>query len=246
MSHAALWELYQQTGDLSARDTLIQESLGLVNHLARKIRASLSNSPPLEELISSGNIGLMQAVAAYDPERGFAFSTFAAARIRGAILDDLRVRDPLSRSARRKSKLLSSAERAAEIRLARAPTSAELAREAGIEIHDLWEWKQQLEFDTSISLDDREPGLPSIADRIGIPADAEELFEREERVARVREALQMLTPQERTVLTLFYLEEMKVNQIAPILEVTESRISQIRTAAIRKLQDRLHSTPADL
>jgi RNA polymerase sigma factor FliA len=238
MNHAALWELHQQTGDLSARDTLIQESLELVDHLARKIHVTLSNGPPLEELIRSGNLGLMQAIASYEPGRGFAFSTFAAMRIRGAILDDLRVRDPLPRGARRKPKLRSGAERAAEIR-ARTPAPVAVPKEAGTGLENLWACKQRFEFEGSTSLDGRAPDLSPIAGGIGIPADAEEIFGKEGRVAAVREALMMLNPQERTVLTLYYLEAMKVNQIATILEVTDSRISQIRTAAIKKLQSQV-------
>ena len=101
MEGTTLWEAYQERGDQSARDALLERHLPLVHHVARQIMRTLSVQVDLDDLVSAGSMGLINAVTSFDPSRGLAFSTYAAPRIRGAILDDLRRSDHVPRSIRR-------------------------------------------------------------------------------------------------------------------------------------------------
>src|SRR5690606_31033251 len=122
-----LWQAYRRTGDAAIRNRLLALNLGLVHHVARQMIRTLSADAELEELISSGAMGLLNAVESFDPDRGVAFSTYAAQRIRGAILDDLRSRDPVSRAARQKLRAMATASKSLSEALARPPRDHELA-----------------------------------------------------------------------------------------------------------------------
>ena len=116
MEPSTLWSLYRETGDPTARDTLLRESVDLVHWIARRMGKQLGGRYEHAELVSAGTLGLLSAVDTFDPSRGLAFGTFAAPRIRGAILDDLRAQDRLTRKAREHCWTPSDAERAVERR----------------------------------------------------------------------------------------------------------------------------------
>jgi RNA polymerase sigma factor for flagellar operon FliA len=241
MKHEALWQLYAETGDLSARDTLMREHLGLVHHVARKISRSLSSEVELDELVSCGSIGLMNAVESFDPSRGHSFSTFAAPRIRGAILDELRRHDHATRSVRRKTRDLSAARRTLTQRLGAEPTDRQIAEHLQISIETLWRWESEvagvryLPIDRPATEDDRRE-----APALNIPGVTGDQIEEEvnfrEEMDVLREAIEELKEQERVVLTMYYFEELNLREIAAVLHLTESRISQIRASAIGKLR----------
>ncbi len=244
MDTNALWHRVA-TGDTIARDTLLTEHLGLVHFVARQIARGISVDADFDELVSAGTIGLVNALESFEVERGLAFSTFAAPRIRGAILDELRRQDHVPRSVRRKSREMSQAREALTRALGRAPSERELAEHLGVEIDMLWRWEADVEGAAQLSLDhapDDGSGrtiapvdlLPGAND-IGI----DDLLNQEQEVELLREAILGLKEQERTVLTLYYFEELKLHEIATVLELTESRVSQIRSKAILRLREKL-------
>ena len=198
------------------RDRLIASHLGLVHHVARQVSRRLAVDVDFDELVSAGTIGLMNAVDSFDISRGNTFSTFAAPRIRGAILDELRRQDHLPRSLRRKMRDITTAREALSRADAQAPTDQMVA-------------------------DNTNPrsGTPSQS-VAGTTAEMIEtdLTHREE-VEAMREAIVDLKEQERMVLSLYYFEELKLHEIGKIIELTESRVSQIRSRAVAKLRTRM-------
>ncbi len=241
----SLWHSYQVDGDADARDQLLTKHLRLVHHVARQVMRSTRMDAEFDELVSAGAIGLMKAVERFEPERGLAFSTFAAPRIRGAILDDLRRRDHAPRSIRRKQREISSAREVLMTTLDRAPRDEETADEMGIDVEKLWQWRRETEQAVQISLDrplDPASGRNTTPEEILVssaPDEIEERLSRTEEMEILREEILELKEQERIVLSLYYFEELKLHEIASVLGVTESRVSQIRSKAIKTLRSRL-------
>lgn len=231
--------------DLIVRDRMLNEHLGLVHHVARQLSRSLANDVDFDELVSAGTIGLMNAVDSFDATRGLAFSTFAAPRIRGAILDELRRQDHVPRSIRRKSREIAAAREALIRRNGCAPEEKEIAAQLGVDPDTLWRWQSQIEgvhhvaLDAPMSDDDSRSATPAQV-LTGMPGEQiEDDLNHEQEVEFLRDALVRLSEQERIVLSLYYFEELKLHQIATILELTESRVSQIRSKAILKLRGEL-------
>jgi RNA polymerase sigma factor FliA len=242
MDTTSRWQAFLENGDSAAREQLINEHLGLVHHVARQLSRSLSVDADFDELVSSGTIGLMNAISSFDPSRGLAFSTFAAPRIRGAILDELRRQDHVPRSVRRKSRDISGAREALMRVLGREPEDREVADHLGVDMATYWRWQSETESVVKVSLDrpttegDRRASAPvdlmTNEDEQGI----DDMLNLEQEVDVLREAIQELKEQERLVLSLYYYEELKLHEIASIMELTESRVSQIRSKAISKLR----------
>lgn len=236
------WRAFAK-GDARARDLLLQENLSLVHHVARQLSRALAAQADVEELVSCGTLGLIDALDAYDPGRGLAFSTFAVPRIRGAILDELRRQDHVPRSVRRKTRQIAQARETLTRIFGRPATDVEVAEHLGIDLQVLWRWESDTESAVQISLSDSpddadgSPGVPMDAiarDETGL---ADEAISKEQEFAIVREALQGLKEQERTVLALYYFEELKLHEIARVLGLTESRVSQIRARALARLRE---------
>ncbi|HEX6925028.1 MAG TPA: FliA/WhiG family RNA polymerase sigma factor [Longimicrobiaceae bacterium] len=230
-----------------ARDRLLTEHLGLVHHVARQLSRRLAVEVDFDELVSAGTIGLMNAVDSFDPGRGLAFSTFAAPRIRGAILDELRRQDHVPRSIRRKSRDIAAAREGFTREHGYAPTDQELADQLQVDLKTFWRWQSEVEgaffvpLDQPFNEDDRRSGTPMQS----VPGVTGEMIEddinHQQEVEVLREAIMGLKEQERIVLSLYYFEELKLHEIATILELTESRVSQIRSKAISKLRSEIGS-----
>jgi RNA polymerase sigma factor for flagellar operon FliA len=239
--NAKLWQSYQ-AGNMVARDRLLEEHLGLVHHVARQISRTLAVRADFDELVSAGAIGLMTALEGFDATRGLAFSTFAAPRIRGAILDELRKQDHVPRSIRRKTREITSAREAYQRLHGRAPEDRELAQQLNVDMDTLWRWQADVEGAHHIPLDrapgDRENTAPVPAETLtsDLDGDVEASLTREQEVAHLKDAILRLKEQERVVLSLYYFEELKLHEIAKVLELTESRVSQIRSKALSKLR----------
>jgi len=236
-----LWRSWRSEGDEEARDELIRSHLRLVHHVAGQlIRSGPARDREMDDLVSAGTIGLMQAVDSFEPERGLAFSTFATPRIRGAILDDLRRDDAAPRSVRRKQRDLSQARERLAGTLSRAPTATEVAGELGVDADQLHRWTVDAEAGTQVPLVGSRPdGAPRT---IPLPDDSqgvEESLTQEEEVKLLGEAIQGLGHPDRLVLTLYYHEGLRMHQIGEVLGVTESRVSQIRSRALKVLRGRL-------
>ncbi len=238
-----LWERFSTTGDVDARSQLLDRYLGLVHHSARDMANRVGHAVEFEDLLSAGTIGLVQALEGFDLSRGLAFSTYAMRRIRGAILDELRSRDWRPRSVRSKGRQLAAVVVALETRFGRAPGPAEVARAMGIDLKTYYRMKEDVDGGVMVSLagtvarggDDALKLEETLADPTG-----DEAFEdvgRRETFQRLKLAIGRLPPRERTVLSLYYYEELNLKQIAEVLHVTESRISQIRTQALKRLRE---------
>lgn len=245
MSATTLWTQYQVDGDIDARDQLLMQHIRLVHHVARQVIRSSRVDAEFDDLVSAGTIGLMNAVDNFDPGRGLAFSTFAAPRIRGAILDDLRRRDHVPRSIRRKQRELNRARESLMATLDRLPTDAEMAEEMGIEDTKYWRWQREAEQAGRVSLDrPLDPTRPrsSTPEEVLAGEEGEETLDAlntNEELQILRDEILKLRDQERVVLSLYYFEELKLHEIASVMGVTESRISQIRSKAIKSLRSRL-------
>lgn len=237
---ALLWQSYRDTSDANARAELLQQYVRLVHFVAAPIRKK--TWVEYDELVSAGALGLLAAIEGFDPARGFAFTTYAVGRIRGAILDDLRGRDWLPRSSRRRAQQLAATRARLQANLTRLPTPTEVARELGLGLAEYWRWCDELDLSPPDTLPAQTgwkfAGAPTISSRE--PAASEDqlpdqrLLANEER-ARVRAALADLPQRERDVLVLCYYEELTLKQAALVLGVTESRVCQLRRRALQRL-----------
>jgi RNA polymerase sigma factor for flagellar operon FliA len=239
----ALWQAFRE-GDMSARDTLLNEHLGLVHMVARRMSRTLAADVDFDDLVSSGSVGLMNALEAFDLSRGLAFSTFAAPRIRGAILDELRRQDHVPRSLRRKSREIAAAREALTRANGLPPDDRELALHMGVDLDTLWRWQSEImgivhmPIDRPSSDDERRVNPQDVLPGTDGLKIEDEINLRQE-VGALREAIMKLKEKERVVLSLYYFEELKQHEVAAVVGLTESRVSQIRSNAIRKLRARM-------
>jgi RNA polymerase sigma factor for flagellar operon FliA len=226
------------------RQALLVSHVGLVHHVARQLARRLSTEAQLDELVSAGSLGLIQAVDSFDPKRGLAFSTYAVPRIRGAILDELRRLDHVSRGVRRRAREVSQARSALGTALGREPSEAELSKSMHVPASVLRQWELELQGAALASLDQPvrsdHPGS-TLGDAIMDDRfdSVEETLTQQQELARVRDAIAGLKEQERTVLALSFYEELKLQEIAQVLGLSVCRISQIRTAALARLRVKL-------
>lgn len=239
-----LWQRYRNTADPGARRQLLELYIGLVHHVAREM-SRRTRAVELDDLVSAGTFGLIRALDSFDLSRGLAFSTYAVRRIRGAILDDLRSQDWAPRAVRVKARRLQVATTALECRLGRPPRHEEIAAQLDIDVSTYWRWRDDTASRTVVSYEGESrngvDGTMSLREVLedGNGSTPSEDLGRQEDVWILRQAIGRLPEKERTVMALYYYEEMNQRQIAEILHVTESRVSQIRTQALKRLRSRL-------
>jgi RNA polymerase sigma factor FliA len=234
-----LWARYRSAGDPAARDQLLARHLGLVHHVAREVSRRIP-SIELGELVSAGALGLMKALDSFDLSRGLAFSTYAVLRIRGAILDDLRSRDSTPRSVRMKRRKIEGVAQALEGELGRAPTAKELAERLEIDVQTFWKWKDAVGIHCEADVPVNSKGHRASRDAenhpdTGVALASQQLVD-SEHVAHLRLLISRLPEQQQKVLALYYYEELNLRQVGEVLKVSESRVSQIRSQALRRLK----------
>lgn len=242
-------QLVAGVGHTESTTALTHQHIGLVHHVARQLARRLHDQVELDELVSAGAIGLMQAAASYEPSRGLTFSTYAVPRIRGSMLDELRRHDHMTRSARRKARTMLTARESLLRRLGREPKARELAAELNVSIDTLRQWELDVEGAVEVSLDVapralRDDALVTAACAIADERtpSVDDRITQEQRVALLAVAIRGLRPQERTVLALSFYEELTLQEIAHVLGLSASRISQIRAEALGKLRRHLAPT----
>lgn len=237
----ALWKRYRRNGDQAARSALLERHLPLVRLLARKLAARIGGAVEVDDLISAGTIGLIQALESYDLSRANSFATYASRRIHGAMLDELRRRDWVPRSVRAKARRLQRTSGKIEAVLGRAPVPNEVAAALEIDLPTYWSWRNSVDGAVQVSLDDSPSG--DVTERVQMFMMNQETsldgITKEEQVETLAQTLGRLPERERTVLVLYFYEELNLRQIAGMLNLTESRISQIRTAALARIRGML-------
>lgn len=227
-----------------SRDSLVRQHSGLVHYLARRLHKTLADDAELDELISAGMCGLLAAATSFEAQRGLAFSTHATPRIRGAMLDELRRLDPLTRTTRDRARQIDVMRNALSHRLGRAPVSHELADALGMSLRELWEWEITLRSGLHCSIDAPTEDTPEadhpLGDRLPAPDfDLDLEIDREVERERLQEALDSLDPTAQRVMRLSFFEERTLREIAPVLGLSESGVSRIRTRALEQLRNRL-------
>jgi RNA polymerase sigma factor for flagellar operon FliA len=221
------------------RERLILEHLPQVRLIARRIQQRLPESIVLDDLISTGVIGLISAIDNFDPAENVKLKTYAEYKIRGAILDSLRGLDWAPRQKRRKSKQIETAVASAEQRLRRSPTEVEIAAELGIDIDEYHKWLVEIRGLNIASLEfvSGDQGTDMLN---YIPDDSDDLpsaiFERSELERLLAKSIDGIPEIERTVLSLYYHEELTLREIAQVVNLHESRISQLKSQAILRLR----------
>lgn len=221
-------------------DELVRQTLPLVGHIVRDMLGRVPGHVQREELMSAGMLGLAQAAKAFDPERGVSFSGYAATRIRGAIVDELRSLDWASRSVRRRARQVDEARNTLAVTLGRVPEDAEVAASMGMSIAELASHEEDLSRASVMSLDGYDDAsLADVLPSAGpTPAD---LIEQRERVAYLRDAVAELPERLRTVVQGYFYEDLPMADIAEELGVTESRVSQLRAEAVALMRGALSS-----
>lgn len=231
--------------DGKLRDQLIMDYAPLIRFVAQRIATRLPSNIDLDDLISAGVIGLMDAIEKYDPSRDNKFKTYAEFRIRGAILDELRSQDWVPRSVRDKAKKIEKTYTELEQKLGRVVTDEEIAKELDVTLEEYYDMVAKVKAVNLLSID--EMVGPSQNDKKSLldcleNANAKNPFTHLKSKG-VRELLikniEELPEKQKLVLSLYYYEDLNLKEIGKILEVTESRVSQLHTQAVEKLRTRL-------
>lgn len=246
------WNRYKGNQDHAAWERLVAQYAALVRHVAGRLRLMLPAHVEYDDLVGSGVFGLLSAIERFEPERGVKFETFATSRIRGAILDSLRAADWAPRSLRRRERAIAQAYGTLERRLGRPATTAEVSAELGIDRKELYELERQINQAAFLSLDaplqvtedgEQVPLGMKIAAEQGDPLQS---LEEQERRQLLAQAVGALPEREQLVVSLYYYEDLNIKEIAEILGVTESRVSQLHTRALLRLRGYLICYSEDL
>lgn len=245
---SALWAAYKQNGDADSRERLILNYSPLVKYVAGRLSSSLPQTVDTADLISYGIFGLIDAIEKFDLERAIKFETYAIARIKGAIIDELRAMDWVPRSVRARAREVENAYIVLETRLRRVPEDAEVAAQMGISSKELSDILSKLSYTSVVSFEelwvggDREDhgnAMTVIEDETA--EDPVAMFESEEIKDILATAIERLPERERIVIALYYYEGLTLKEIGQVLGVTESRVSQLHTKSVLRLRARLHA-----
>ena len=240
-----LWKEWKEQGSRKAKDRLLAEYAGLVRHTAQRVAVGLPSHVELGDLVGSGVMGLIKAVETFDPEREVKFETYAAHKIRGAILDELRAMDWVPRSVRQKGRSLQKAYAHLSSDLGRTPYDDEVAEHMGLTLVEFEDLLSEVAPLTVLSLDEQEglPGEDGLKLSETIPdeqaEDALKGIEEEQMRTVLREAIQGLPEKERLVVAMYHFEELNFKEIGRVMGITESRVCQIHSKAMMKLRARV-------
>jgi RNA polymerase sigma factor for flagellar operon FliA len=248
-----LWREYRKSKDQGVRDRLILTYAPLVKYVAGRLGSGLPAHVDENDLVSYGLLGLIGAIELFDPDRDIKFETYAIARIKGSIIDELRAMDWVPRSVRSRARDIERAIGELERKLMRAPTDEEIAEKLGVTTDELNDSLSEIGRSSIAALDelwtissggggDQVALIDTIEDTTG-PEPQSELAATELKEA-LGEAIARLPEREKLVVTLYYYEELTLREIGEVLGVTESRVSQLHTKAILRLKARLAGSPA--
>jgi RNA polymerase sigma factor for flagellar operon FliA len=242
-----LWRRYKVDGDEKARERLVVAYSPLVKFIAGRMASGLPSHVEEADLISYGLLGLIGAIERFDTDREIKFETFAVARVKGAMIDELRTLDWVPRSVRARARDVEKAHQKLHARLQRAPTDEEMAAELDLDVEAFQDVLLQIANSSVLALDDLwtfadpEGGSQiSVLDTIQDPAavDPESEAQAAEVKDRLADAIESLPERERLVIALYYYENLTLREIGEVLGVTESRVSQLHTKAVIGLRSR--------
>lgn len=237
-----LWKQYSETKCHSIREKLILEYSPLVKYVAGRLSIYFGNNVDYEDLLSYGIFGLIDAIDKFDLTKGVKFETYASLRIRGAIIDSIRQLDWVPRTLRQKSKELEKAYQELENQLGRQPEDIEVAEKLNISLQEFHKILNDVNVSHLLSLDEvleqnHESSMGFTSDNQFISPD--QYAECNEMKEILAEAIDKLSEKEKTVVTLYYFEELTLKEISAIMKVSESRISQLHSKAVTKLRTKL-------
>ncbi|MCI8323638.1 MAG: FliA/WhiG family RNA polymerase sigma factor [Lachnospiraceae bacterium] len=239
-----LWEEYANTGSPEVREKIILEYAPLVKVVAGRLSMYLGYNVEYEDLVSYGIFGLIDAIDKFDCLKDVKFETYASLRIRGAILDQIRKMDWIPRTIRQKQKRIDAAIKEIETQYGRSATDEEIAKLLGITDEEYLDWQSQMKITNVVSLNEFLEQGSEVSNEAGSTKSEafdspEEILERDELKKILAQALELLTEKERKVIVLYYYEDLTLKEISNILEVSESRISQLHTRALQKMRGKM-------
>lgn len=243
------WVRFKERNDDGARDALILHHMRIVKFIAGRMAIHVPNNVEMDDLVGWGCMGLMDAVEKFDHKQDIKFSTYASIRIRGAIIDEIRSLDWAPRSLRTMARKVGAAREKLRHTGGREPSMESIADEVGTTPEHVEDTMAQLQTAQILSLDDYIPSEDSADSRkrevVGNPGAPHpgDMAETQERKERLVCAILELPDQQQKVLNLYYYEELTLKEIGAVLEVSESRICQIHSAAMKKLRKAVSEDP---
>jgi RNA polymerase sigma factor for flagellar operon FliA len=238
-----LWSAYLADRSRTLRDRLVEYYTPLLRAVAHRLGSALPSYVEVADLVQCGVFGLIDAVERFDPERSPRFESYAVARIRGAILDELRAQDWVPRTVRGRVRELERAQERLEARLLRAATDAELAAELGLPVHEVRALAQQVQLISVEALDENSGGFSELLADADAP-DPVAVVQAAETLRQLAVAVAQLGERDRAVVRLYYLENRTLAEIGRLLGVTESRVCQLHTRLVGRLRGRLEELAA--
>ncbi len=239
-----LWNEYGKTRASNLREKIIIEYAPLVKVVAGRLSMYLGYNVEYDDLVGYGVFGLIDAIDKFDVGKDVKFETYASLRIRGAILDQIRKMDWIPRTIRQRQRQIDEAVKAVETETGQNATDEAVAKKLGISEGEYMEWQSQMAVTNVISLNEFNDNNSDdgSASRDTIPtqeAGPEEQVEQDELKKMLADSLELLTEKERKVILLYYYEELTLKEISNILEVSESRVSQLHVKALSKMRTKL-------
>jgi len=237
-----LWQDYANSKDAALREKLILQYVHIVKYVAGRLSIHIGNHMDFEDLLSYGVFGLIDAIDKFDYTKGIKFETYASLRIRGAIIDNIRKLDWVPRSLRTSNKQLEQAYAELESELARQPSAAELAQKLSLSEEEVEDMIKKSSIMSLVSFDEyieQNHESPIFADDRDSDQNPEAALEVAEVKKMLAETISKLTEKQQRVVNLYYYEEMTLKEISVVMGVSESRVSQIHTAAVIKLKAKM-------
>lgn len=239
-----LWSEYAATKSSEVREQLILEYAPLVKLVAGRLSMYLGYNVEYDDLVSYGIFGLIDAIDKFDSMKEVKFETYASLRIRGSILDQIRKMDWIPRTIRQKQKKIDAAMKEIETVTGRTATDEEIAQKLEISTEDFADWQSQMKITGVVSLNEfMESGseIPAEQHKQNRFEEPEEVIEKGELREVLGQALELLTEKEKKVILLYYYEDLTLKEISNVLEVSESRVSQLHTRALQKMKAKMGS-----